>query len=126
MTAMLDDDIAELRRANADLQRSLDGALAERDEAQAEKAALAEVLEIINASPGDLAPVFDAMLERAMHLCEAALGGLWTFDGDRYVSTGLRGVPTPYAEFLAQTTAIPGPGSAPYRFLQGERSVIQN
>jgi GAF domain-containing protein len=124
MTATLDDEVADLRYA--ELQRRLDDALAERDEAQAEKTAMVEVLEVINASPGNLNPVFDAMLEKAMWLCEAAFGGLWTFDGDRYVSTALRGVPTAYAEFLAETTLIPGPGSAPHRFLRGERSVLQN
>ena len=66
------------------------------------------------------------MLEKALSLCGAAFGGLWTFDCDRYVSTALRGVPSAYAEFLGETTLIPGPGSAPYRFLHGERSVIQN
>ena len=55
MTATLDDRVA-------DLQRRLDEALAERDEAQAEKTAIAEVLEVINDSPGDLAPVFNAIL----------------------------------------------------------------
>jgi hypothetical protein len=61
-----------------------------------------------------------------MRLCGAAFGGLWTFEGDRYVATALRGVPKVFSEFLAANTMIPGPGSAPYRFLQGERSVIQN
>jgi PAS domain S-box-containing protein len=88
--------------------------------------ATAEVLQVINSSPGDLAPVFDAMLEKAMRLCEGAFGGFWTFDGDRYVAHALRGVPPAYAQFLASTTLIPGPGTAPYRFLRGERSVIQN
>jgi GAF domain-containing protein len=85
---------------------------------------LVEVLEVINSSSGDLAPVFDAMLEKAMRLCEAAFGGLWIFEGERYVAAALRGVPTAYAEFLAGATlARPGPGTAPYRFLQGERVV---
>ena len=88
--------------------------------------ATAEVLQVINSSPGNLAPVFDAMLEKAMRLCEGAFGGFWTFDGDRYVAHALRGVPPAYAQFLAGTTLIPGPGTAPYRFLRGERSVIQN
>jgi GAF domain-containing protein len=81
------------------------------------------VLGVINSSPGDLAPVFDAMLDKSMRLCEAAFGGLWTFDQDRYVAVALRNVPTAYSEFLAKTTVIPGPGTAPYRFLQGERLV---
>jgi PAS domain S-box-containing protein len=98
----------------------------ETREALERQTATAEVLQVINSSPGDLAPVFDAMLERAMRLCEAAFGGLWTFDGDRYLAHALRNVPPAYAQFLAGTTLIPGPGTPPYRFLQGERSVIQN
>jgi signal transduction histidine kinase len=97
--------------------------LTETREALEQQTATAEVLQVINSSPGDLAPVFDAMLDKSMRLCEAAFGGLWTFDQDRYVAVALRNVPTAYAEFLAETTVIPGPGTAPYRFLQGERLV---
>jgi two-component system NtrC family sensor kinase len=126
MTATLDDEVADLRRANAELQRRLNEALAERDESLQREAATTEVLKVINSSPNHLAPVFDVILDRAMRLCEATFGGLWTFDGDRYVATALRGVPSGYADFLAGATRLPGPGSAPYRFLQGERSVVQN
>jgi PAS domain S-box-containing protein len=100
--------------------------LTEQREALAQQTATAEVLQVINASPGDLAPVFDAMLEKAMQLCEAAFGGLWVFDSDRYIAAALRGVPTAYAEYLSGTTLVPGPGTAPYRFLHGERSAFQN
>jgi GAF domain-containing protein len=97
--------------------------LTETREALEQQTATAEVLSVINSSPGDLTPVFDAMLDKAMRLCEAAFGGLWTFEQDRYVAVALRNVPTACAEFLADTTVVPGPGTAPYRFLQGERIV---
>jgi GAF domain-containing protein len=97
--------------------------LNELRESLQQQTATADVLQVINSSPGILAPVFEAMLEKAMHLCEADFGGLWMFEGDRYVAVALRGVPQRYAAFLAETTVMPGPGTAPHRLLHGERLV---
>jgi GAF domain-containing protein len=100
MTAILDHEVADLWRANAELQRRLDEALAERDEAEAQKTAMAEVLGVINASPGDLASAFDTILEKAVGLCDAAYGMLYRFDGDFFYAMALHAVPTAYADFL--------------------------
>jgi GAF domain-containing protein len=82
MNATVDNAVADLQRANAELQRQLGEYRAERDEAFAQQTATAEVLQVINASPGDLAPVFDAMVERAVRLCEADEAAVRTFDGE--------------------------------------------
>jgi len=102
MTATADNAVADLQRANAELRRQLDQRTAERDEAIAQQTATTEVLQVINSSPGDLAPVFEAMLDKAMRLCEAAFGALWTYDGEYMHAVATRNVPSPMVEFLRQ------------------------
>ena len=64
----------------------------ERDEAVDQQAATSEVLSVISASPGELELVFQAMLERAVRLCEAKFGNIYRWDGEaRLLSSRLLG-----------------------------------
>ena len=75
--------------------------LTEQREALDQQTATADVLQVINSSPGNLVPVFDAMLEKAMRLCGAAYGVLRSFDSEHLDTLASRGVPSEYAAFLA-------------------------
>ena len=74
----------------------------ERDEALEREQAAAKVLRVISASPGELQPVFQAMLESATRICEAKFGTLYRFDGETFSLAVDVGVPAAYGKFLKQ------------------------
>src|SRR5204862_2039240 len=94
----------------------------ETREALEQQTATAEVLGVINSSPGNLAPVFDAMLEKALRLCDAVFGGLTTYDGERFHTLAARGLSPALAEVFREPFA-PSPGSFHERVARGELLV---
>src|SRR5262245_333 len=84
--------------SNADLQKQFDRLKRERDEALEQLAATSEVLQVISSSPGKLEPVFQAMLENALRICEAKFGTLFRFDGKAFHRAAGIGVPSALAE----------------------------
>ena len=100
MAALPQDMVTDLTRRVADLEQRIKAISAERDKSLAQQSATTDVFQVINSSPANLAPVFDAILERAMRLCEAPIGVLWTYDGQYMRASASRGAPPAYAEFL--------------------------
>jgi len=121
--AELQRELAECRAERDEALRKLDQRKTERDEAFAREAAMAEVLQVINSSPGDLAPVLDAVLEKAVRLSEAVHGHLWRCDGEVFYPLASHGDPR-FAQWFAQRGPVrPRPEGDGFltRVLKGER-----
>jgi two-component system, NtrC family, sensor kinase len=70
----------------------------ERDEALAQLSAASEVLGVISSSPGELKPVFQAVLENAVRICKAKFGTLYLREGDGFRAAAMHNAPPAYAE----------------------------
>jgi GAF domain-containing protein len=76
--------------------------LNELRESLQQQTATSEVLQVISSSPGELEPVFQAMLENAVRICEAKFGTLFRYDGKDFHRAAGTGTPAPLVEFQKQ------------------------
>jgi two-component system NtrC family sensor kinase len=98
--------------------------LGELRESLERQTATSEVLQVINASPGDLTPVFEAMLDKALALCDALHGIFWSFHGDQMRVEAARGQVSAATEYFAVGRSYSiGAANAPARLIRGERFV---
>ena len=91
-------DQAVIAIENARLFDEVQARTRDLSEALEQQTATSEVLKVISSSPGELEPVFQAMLGNATRICEAKFGILWLCEGDQFRAVALHGVPP---EFVA-------------------------
>ena len=103
----------ELRQRTADLTDALD-----------RQTASSEVLHVISSSPGELEPVFAAMLENAVRICGANFGNLFLYEEDAYRTVAMHNAPEAYANSRTGGPIRPSPENALGR-LAATKEVVQ-
>jgi len=92
--------VDQVRKPHADLKQQLESCRRELDEAREQQAATSEVLRVISSSPGELEPVFQAVLASATRTGEAEFGLLYRIEGDSARIISRLGIPPAFAEYL--------------------------
>ncbi len=103
----------ELRQRTDDLSESLE-----------QQTATSEVLQVISSSPGELEPVFQAMLENATRICEAKFGVLWLSDGPLFRVGAMHGVPKAFADVLTERGPIEASEGSPLRRVMNAKGPV--
>ena len=112
--------------SGVDLQEQLDRRTRERDEALEQLAATSEVLKVISSSPGDLKPVFEAMLANAARICEARFAILYLYDGNAFRAVAAtHDAPPAYVESRKRDPAIRPAPDAPLGRVASTKQIVQ-
>ena len=106
-----------------DLEEKFARAQRERDEALEREKATAEVLRVISSSPGDPAPVFEAILQNATRMCGARIGTLFRYQNGAYTALAKIGVTREFAEYLERGPIYPGPNTGLGRIIETKQTV---
>jgi signal transduction histidine kinase len=120
------------RSSAGDLQKQLDQRTRELAEAQKnlaealeQQTATSEVLKVISSSPGELQPVFDAMLENAARICEAKFGNLFLCEGGGFRAVAMQNAPPAFAEAYRRDGLLRPPPDAPLGRVAATKQVAQ-
>jgi transcriptional regulator with GAF, ATPase, and Fis domain len=116
--------ISRVREPRAELEKKLETRTRELDEAREQLAATSEVLQVISSSPGALKPVFQAMLENATRICEAAFGSMLLGDGDPFRRVALHNAPQNFAEFSERAPSIRSTDASTLDLLVRTKQVV--
>jgi GAF domain-containing protein len=106
--------LSELRQRTTDLSESLE-----------QQTATSEVLKVISSSPGDLEPVFQAMLENAVRICKAKFGTLFRYAGDACTVVAMHNVPESYRQFRRREPTFRYSPSHPLARVAATKQMLQ-
>src|SRR5262249_32797368 len=112
--------IENVRLFEAEQQRTR-----ELTESLEQQMATSEVLGVISSSPGELEPVFEAILANAVRLCGAKFGNLYTREGDAFRTVALRGATPEYAEARRRAPLIRPAANTGLRRVLETKQVVQ-
>ena len=108
-----------------ELEKKLDARSRELAEALEQQTATSEVLGVISSSPGELEPVFQAMLENATRICAAKFGSLILFEGNAYRRAALHNAPAAFVAEHKQHPILPLTASPTLSRVAETKQVIQ-
>jgi signal transduction histidine kinase/putative methionine-R-sulfoxide reductase with GAF domain len=93
------DMAGKLQESYAGLEQKVEQRTADLTAALEQQTATAEVLGVISSSPGELEPVFHAMLANAVRICDSQFGTLFRYDDGTFEAVALFGTPLALTEF---------------------------
>ena len=117
-------DQAVIAIENARLFDEVQARTRDLTESLEQQTATSQVLQVISSSPGELEPVFQAMLENATRICEANFGSLVLFEGNTYRRAALYNAPAAFVEGLTQNPILPLAASPALSRLAKVKDVI--
>ena len=97
----------------------------ELTESLQQQTATAEVLRVISSSPGELEPVFNAILANATRICNAKFGNLWLREGNNFRIAATHGAPPAYVEYLKREPVVTPEPESVMAQIASRREVVQ-